>query len=838
MPQKRNFPGSGPNSGSSPYSKRVRVSYTENDQDDEEPQNSVTPYEKPRNHPVFGQKSAFPGLHDADGDELFYGPAEDGLEYLRMVRSEANSLPTLFNAPAATEPLTESTEVTDRTEQTQIQQEAEPNKDTSPSKRAPEGIYSDGVYIGLATTKPVTDEVISSAQASYYNLLYHRFLLLRSILKCTPPSEAISALDDAHPISFPRTSKNAQKEWRRLVLAVDPQTVQLACMDMDSVLGVLVIVARLISENVRNGDAVLVRRIGSWAWGLLGKCREAGQLGASEFGEIRELGKRAVRILKKIREEEMEVQGEEEEEEEGYESGAEDNPREDGLQGEKVDEPLDATVVSDADQPGAEKATDAEQLEQAKARLGARISAALTESTHQEEEVIEARDSEAPDVDVGTQTRAMLDMIITIIGEHYGQRDLLEAREVWTEGEERFISPELPILFKLNMAPPLEISIPTTTTSTTSPPFTIYNITLRLPLRSFALSKRYSDFTTFHTTLTSQTTSPPPTPLPSKSWFSNTVSNASLRESRRQGLESYLRSINEASDPQWRNSPAWRAFLNLPSLGTNNSENISASSARLHAAATGPSALSGAGGEPISDPTLWLDCYRDMKSQLHDARLHLTRRDQETTPQRQHESSARAKSSLVRAGSLITALEDGLKRIGESNTNIDGVSKGRAMQTSSALGDGEIRRRKDLLINARKEKDGLEHLLNAMAAKSRVDNAVASIKDKEALTGGAGGSGAGGGRRPTRSGRVLGKETEQTRELDNQGVVQLQRDMMQEQDLSVEELMKVVRRQKELGIQINEELEVQNEMLRMVDEDATRLQSKIDVGKKRLGKIS
>ncbi|KAL4781502.1 putative SNARE complex subunit [Aspergillus varians] len=386
------------------------------------------------------------------------------------------------------------------------------------------------------------------------------------------------------------------------------------------------------------------------------------------------------------------------------------------------------------------------------------------------------------------------------------------------------------------MAPPLEISIPTTTTSTTSPPFTIYNITLRLPLRSFALSKRYSDFTTFHTDLTSQTNIPPPLPLPSKSWFSNTVSNTDLRESRRQGLESYLRAINEASDARWRSSPAWRAFLNLPSLGINstkNNENITASSARLHTAATGPG---GIGAEPITDPTLWLDCYRDLKSHLHDARLHLTRRDQETTPQKQHESSARAKSSLVRAGSLITALEDGLKRIAESsNANGNGNGSGRhSLVFSGSLGDGEIRRRKDLLINARKEKEGLEDLLNAMAAKSRVDNAVASIKDKEALVGGAGAA----GRKPAKSGRVLGKETERTRELDNQGVLQLQRDTMQDQDMSVEELMKIVRRQKELGIQINEELEVQNEMLRMVDEDATRLEQKIDIGKRRLGKIS
>lgn len=40
--------------------------------------------------PTYGQRGAFPGLDDAEvegGEEdLFYGPASDGLEYLRMVR--------------------------------------------------------------------------------------------------------------------------------------------------------------------------------------------------------------------------------------------------------------------------------------------------------------------------------------------------------------------------------------------------------------------------------------------------------------------------------------------------------------------------------------------------------------------------------------------------------------------------------------------------------------------------------------------------------------------------------------------------------------------------------
>ena len=42
---------------------------------------------QPRVDPTYGQRGAFPGLDDSPADDaLFYGPASDGLEYLRMVR--------------------------------------------------------------------------------------------------------------------------------------------------------------------------------------------------------------------------------------------------------------------------------------------------------------------------------------------------------------------------------------------------------------------------------------------------------------------------------------------------------------------------------------------------------------------------------------------------------------------------------------------------------------------------------------------------------------------------------------------------------------------------------
>ena len=344
-------------------------------------------------------------------------------------RSEANSLPFLFTAP--------------RPDKTETQRDAASaaevprlNKDEQEVKIIQKTTHKDEVLVtttaASATLAASPDETtFSDAQASYYNLLHHRFVLLRSILKCTPPSSVITSLDDWHPITLPRHSKNARREWRRLLLAVDPQTAQLACMDMNSVLGVLGIMGRLMSENMRSGDATRIRRIGAWAWGLLAKCREVGQLGTDEVAEIRDLGKRATKILSKMREEEAEVEAAGDvSADESDEELPDDGPA-------PVEEETDAdtrATGADQDMLDAEEDLSGEGLEVAKARLQARLDGlgqdSLSDPTTSRNESPARDDSDR--LEAAAQTRAMLDMIITIVGEFYGQRDLLGAREMWS----------------------------------------------------------------------------------------------------------------------------------------------------------------------------------------------------------------------------------------------------------------------------------------------------------------------------------------------------------------------------------------------------------------------
>lgn len=232
-------------------------------------------------------------------------------------------------------------------------------------------------------------------------------------------------------------------------------------------------------------------------------------------------------------------------------------------------------------------------------------------------------------------------------------------------------------------------------------------------------------------------------------------------------------------------------------------------------------------GQAASEPQIWLDLHREMKGQLQDARMFLGRGDGATSAQAQYEAGAKAKSCLVKAGGLLGNLEEGLKIMNE------GVKRGE----EGKIGQGELRRRKDLLGSARVERDGLEKLAVSLAVKSHSSGSgggaiAATQQDKNALFGP-------GVSRP--GGRVLGApvpETDKTRALDNEGVLQLQKQMMQDQDLDVEELAKIVRRQKEMGHAIHGELELQNEMLKRLDEDVDRVQGKIGVAKKRIGKIS
>lgn len=365
---------------------------------------------------------------------------------------------------------------------------------------------------------------------------------------------------------------------------------------------------------------------------------------------------------------------------------------------------------------------------------------------------------------------------------------------------------------------PLQITIPSahTINTTHGRPYVEYEIRIShpFPRTTTALRKRYSDFDALDSAIRAQVGAAPPAPLPPKSWLGGSLSKLGIGstigspqqiEARREGLEAYLVAIETSADGRWKLCKAYREFLRL---------NDADGDARSKQSFPG----SQFGQDRVRDSSDWLDKFADVKRNLQDARLWLTRREQAMAATAQHEASANAKRGLVRAGTLLSALDEGLERLS---------GKGSSEWSGDKLGDGEVRRRRDMISTARKERDGLESVLNTMAMKAAVagsgsstpstSSAAVTNEQKQALFKG--------GNAPTSGRRVLGapaKETERTRELDNEGVLQLQKQIMKEQDEDVVDLTKVVRRMKEMGIQINQEIVEQNAMLALLDEDVER----------------
>jgi regulator of vacuolar morphogenesis len=361
---------------------------------------------------------------------------------------------------------------------------------------------------------------------------------------------------------------------------------------------------------------------------------------------------------------------------------------------------------------------------------------------------------------------------------------------------------------------PAKITIPTTHTDK----HTEYEIRIAqsFPRTTSTLRKRYSDFAALDAALRTQVGAPPPVALPPKSWLGgslgmlglgSTSTSPELVARRREGLEKYMQAIETSEDGRWRMSAAWRTFLDVSDADSNHNNKERA-----------PLPGSQFGKDRILDAADWLDKYSEVKRSLQDARLWLTKREQASAATAQHEAGANAKKGLVRAGTLIGALEEGLVRLSGKGSDEWGQDK---------LGDGEVRRRKDMLSATRKEKEGLEGVLNTMAVNSAVSgmgstsstsSAAVTNEQKAGLFKGA-------NMGPTSGRRVLGapaKETERTRELDNEGVLQLQQQIIKEQDEDLVDLTTIVKKMKDMGVQINEEIVEQNALLGMFDEDVTR----------------
>ncbi|KAK5991174.1 hypothetical protein PT974_09452 [Cladobotryum mycophilum] len=424
------------------------------------------------------------------GEESEFEDDSDAMAYLMSVRQQASSIPHLLVAPKIQiGPQLPAGYKTDQ-ETDEEEGEVEEGPYTS-SETDSRGYYEDGAYIGLPEdweeeedkkkkggliNEDETENPDKALREAYLASVLDRYHRLRKILHSKPPADATSRLTGSHPTDAPPFGRysSTTKTWSTLVHDTDPHPLQVALLSKDSVIRILRVI--LGGKFLRQGYQI-PERTSHWLWALLAKLPDQGELNHTEIGWIRDLGRRAVLLGRSLAEmaalrdelaedgfgvndnvdassSDEEVVAEildedvEEEEEDDTPDATEDAEAtaaplvvdiptddindegevqeaeegeidEDGSNSDGGDVAMDIASDSEADEGEViEKPDEQTALEEAKRGLLAKLA--------------EVEDEQRREVDkqrARMNMRATLNMILTVAGEFYGQRDLLEFRE-------------------------------------------------------------------------------------------------------------------------------------------------------------------------------------------------------------------------------------------------------------------------------------------------------------------------------------------------------------------------------------------------------------------------
>lgn len=335
------------------------------------------------------------------------------------------------------------------------------------------GYYADGAYTAApdATIRPSDEEDEEDPQEAYYASLCSRFFSLNATLQHSPPLPTTSTTSAVKQSSF---NPSSPARWRRCIFNTQPRMLLLHQLGQaDVVSGLAVLETLLNSTNLQKR-----KNIGAWAWGLLAKCREVGQMSSEEVGVLRDLGKKARGIIRGIMAgiedeggleegEEDEVNaGERVEGEDDYEkakggdagSNIEHSPGGESLRSIENPQILHHNGVNNATESteihtSSSKSTD--PLEAARQQLLESLKSSSPGAFESETTAAQGAidnglehpkqqhmgnntehgvdQQDIGDDDTGLMINATLDMIVTIVGEFYGQRDLLDGRILWGE---------------------------------------------------------------------------------------------------------------------------------------------------------------------------------------------------------------------------------------------------------------------------------------------------------------------------------------------------------------------------------------------------------------------
>ncbi|KAJ3272296.1 hypothetical protein HDV01_005835 [Terramyces sp. JEL0728] len=309
---------------------------------------------------------------------------------------------------------------------------------------------------------------------------------------------------------------------------------------------------------------------------------------------------------------------------------------------------------------------------------------------------------------------------------------------------------------------------------------TVYIINIRGPVKSWTVTKRYSEFDDLHKKLLDIQT--PPCELPRKTLMNFT--NEVIKE-RQEALALYLQTLLYSKDSTWRRSKPWQEFLGLPDTTVVDQINLLSVNQ--------------------IDPSKWIQEYESLVSFISDIKTFLINKDRFV---KGGDTSA-AQANKIQA---VKGLRQVDEIIGKLEASLNDPS------SKNSLSSGEIIRRQDLLDN-----------IKATAKQTQTDASTVSAPPEFNYT----------AIQSPRSTRKFGvaQETERTRNLNSQELLQLQNQEMKMQDNQLDSLAEIVKRQKEIGLTISNELDAQNTMLEQVDDGVTRVEGTLKTADKKLNRI-
>lgn len=314
--------------------------------------------------------------------------------------------------------------------------------------------------------------------------------------------------------------------------------------------------------------------------------------------------------------------------------------------------------------------------------------------------------------------------------------------------------------------------------------FALYHIHVKLVngdniIWETKLKKRFSDFVKLRSDLLEEVNSNElPYELPERQfgiWSRQLSMSKGVIRDRKVKLGKFLYDLlNDSFDTRWKYSNTVRKFLLLAcdwkSLLEKSGAVLSGSDKNI----------------TTSRPTGWLEAFRECKTKFEECKgLYSTDRTK----------------AIMKLRLLVNQIEKNLNE----------------MEISTE----ELERRHNLLKTLKQDinKLSLETSIPALSSLNEHDlihDALSKDTGSNNL-----------GLRPTVGRRRIG-ETSETLKLDNQQMLQLHKTTMQDQDQELESLRKMIQRQKNISIEMNEELAQQNELMDSVDHQINTASSKLN----------